>query len=81
VEQLYEREFPQTRHGGDRKSSAQNGQLKVDRYTKDAAKKTGVSDQTVRREVARGAIPNVIALVGYRVKGRGAPGLPAAIGL
>lgn len=60
---LYECEFPQTRHGGDRKSSRQNGDL-IARYTADAVNKTGESERTVQREVARGAIPDVVGLAG-----------------
>jgi hypothetical protein len=36
--------------------SRQNGAL---RYTADAARKTGTSERTIRREVARGATPHV----------------------
>jgi hypothetical protein len=63
---LYEREFPETRHGGDRKSSRQNGNLINDvRYTVDAAKKTGTSERSLQREVSRGeSIPKVGLLAG-----------------
>jgi hypothetical protein len=36
------------------KSKGQNGPLKMDAYTKDAAKKTGKSSRSIKREVARG---------------------------
>jgi ParB family chromosome partitioning protein len=64
---LYLRLHPQTQQGGSRegagrpkrdetkaKSKGQNGPLKKDAYTKDAAKKTGKSSRTIKREVARG---------------------------
>ena len=61
---LYEREFPQTRQGaiGRGRKGRQNGDPK--RYTADAAAKTGTSERTVQREVARGEIPNVLSVAG-----------------
>jgi N6-adenosine-specific RNA methylase IME4 len=54
----YERLHPATKHGGDRKSAKaksarQNGDKAADRYTKDAAKKTGKSERSVQREIER----------------------------
>jgi ParB family chromosome partitioning protein len=64
---LYLKLHPETQQGGSRegagrpkrdgkkaKSNGQNGPLKKDAYTKDAAKKTGKSSRTIKREVARG---------------------------
>jgi ParB-like nuclease domain len=64
---LYLKLHPETQQGGNRegagrpkrdgkkaKSKGQNGPLKKDAYTKDAAKKTGKSGRTIKREVARG---------------------------
>lgn len=64
---LYLKLHPETQQGGSRegagrpkrddnkaKSKGQNGPLKKDAYTKDAAKKTGKSSRTIKREVARG---------------------------
>jgi hypothetical protein len=64
---LYLKLHPDTQQGGSRegagrpkrdgkkaKSKGQNGPLKKDAYTKDAAKKTGKSSRTIKREVARG---------------------------
>jgi N6-adenosine-specific RNA methylase IME4 len=52
---LYETLYPETKHGGDRKSSeakssGQDGHLK-ERFTKDTAAATGTSERTIRREV------------------------------
>jgi ParB family chromosome partitioning protein len=64
---LYLKLHPETQQGGSRegagrpkrdgtkaKSKGQNGPSKKDAYTKDAAKKTGKSSRTIKREVARG---------------------------
>jgi N6-adenosine-specific RNA methylase IME4 len=63
--ELYQQKHPETRHGGDRKgegSSRQVGDLN-ERYTKEAAKKTGESERTIQRVVKRGeAIPHVAEL-------------------
>jgi N6-adenosine-specific RNA methylase IME4 len=48
---LYEALYPQTRHGGDRSSSRQNGDLK--RFTRDTASKSGKSERSIQRDVAR----------------------------
>jgi ParB family chromosome partitioning protein len=48
---LYEALHPQTKHGGDRSSSRQNGDLK--RFTRDTASKTGKSERSIQRNVAR----------------------------
>jgi uncharacterized ParB-like nuclease family protein len=55
--ELYGRAHPETRHGGDRKSakarsSRQNGDLKQ-RFTEDAAEKTGKSERAIQRDVER----------------------------
>jgi N6-adenosine-specific RNA methylase IME4/ParB-like chromosome segregation protein Spo0J len=51
---LYETLHPETKHGGDRRSSTrQSGDLK--RFTKDAAKKIGQSERSVQREIERAA--------------------------
>ena len=54
----YEKLHPETKHGGDRKSakaksSRLHGDKNAERYTKDAAKKTGKSERSVQREVER----------------------------
>jgi ParB-like chromosome segregation protein Spo0J len=66
--ELYEQKYPQSKHGGDRKSAGrksnpQNADLKS--YTENAAEKTGKSRDTVERAVKRGNdIPNVAELAG-----------------
>jgi N6-adenosine-specific RNA methylase IME4 len=53
---LYEKLHPETKHGGDRKSAkAKSSRLnwRVERYSKDAAGKTGKSERSVQREVER----------------------------
>jgi hypothetical protein len=46
---------PETRHGGDRKSSGQVGHLNTaDRLIADTAAKTGQSERAVRRDATRG---------------------------
>jgi ParB family chromosome partitioning protein len=53
---IYEEVHPETRHGGDRKSSRQVGDLKErDRFTADTARKSGKSERAVQRDAARGA--------------------------
>jgi ParB family chromosome partitioning protein len=69
--ELYEKAHPETKHGGapgkagggkKRSQSRQNGDF---RFTKDAAKKTGKSERTVQREIARAArIDNLADVVG-----------------
>ena len=65
---IYEREFPQTRHvterGGPGRGNKTPAKKSAVSCTAEAAEKTGTSERTVRREVARGAIPYVIALAG-----------------
>jgi hypothetical protein len=51
--QIYEQLHPETVHGGDRKSSRQNGDLKSDRFTKATAAVTGRSERSVQRLVKR----------------------------
>lgn len=51
----YEALHPETRHGGDRRSSPQVDDLKADRFTADTAKRTGQSEATIQRDAARGA--------------------------
>ncbi|HTM72238.1 MAG TPA: MT-A70 family methyltransferase, partial [Pseudolabrys sp.] len=61
--QLYEREHPETKHGGKReKASRQSGDLK--RFTKDAAAKIGRSERTIQREIARTKIVDLVDVVG-----------------
>jgi hypothetical protein len=59
---LYEKLHPETKHGGDRKASRQNGDLK--RFTKDAAERTGKSERTIQREAERASkvavLPDVV---------------------
>ena len=56
---LYEKLYPETKLGGDRKSAKvksnrQNGELKS-RFTKDAANKTRRSERTIQRDIERAA--------------------------
>jgi len=55
----YEAIHPETKHGatgnGRAKSPQDEDSTPVDRFTLDAAKKTGVSEQTIQRDAARGA--------------------------
>jgi hypothetical protein len=70
--ELYEQKHPETvsvtRRGGPgrgKKNGRQNGEGLADRYTKDAAEKTGDSERTIQRNVERGEnIPNVAELSG-----------------
>jgi N6-adenosine-specific RNA methylase IME4 len=63
---LYEKLHPETKHGGDRKSAKAKSSPKVeDSFTKDAAKKTGRSRQSVERDAKRGkdcadVLPDVV---------------------
>jgi ParB-like chromosome segregation protein Spo0J len=53
---LYEKLHPETKHGAvgrGGKKSRQNGDTSAERFTKDAAKKTGKSERSVQREVER----------------------------
>lgn len=53
--QIYEALYPETRHGGDRKSSGQVGHLKEeDRFTIATAEATSQSERVVRRDARRG---------------------------
>jgi hypothetical protein len=69
---LYEREHTETRHGfvggGHPRQSRESGDPASApplQYTAEVAKKTGTSERTVQREVARGeSIPNVSLLAG-----------------
>jgi ParB/RepB/Spo0J family partition protein len=64
---IYERLHPETKLGASGKGRAkvrQNGEAN-DRFTKDSADKTGKSERTVQREIARAAnIPDLADLVG-----------------
>jgi len=70
--ELYEQKHPETvsvtKRGGPgrgKKNGRQNGEGLADRYTKDAAEKTGDSERTIQRNVERGEnIPNVAELSG-----------------
>lgn len=50
---VWERMYPETAHGGDRKSRARKGENQVvtmtTRFSKDVAKRTGLSEETIRR--------------------------------
>ena len=50
---VWERMYPETAHGGDRKPRARKGENQVvtmtTRFSKDVAKRTGLSEETVRR--------------------------------
>jgi N6-adenosine-specific RNA methylase IME4 len=61
---LYEKAYPQFKHGGDRKSesSSQNENLKS--FTADTAAKTGKGRSTVAREVARAKIVGLAEVIG-----------------
>ena len=64
--EIYERLHPETKDGATGKGRPkvrQNGEAN-DRYSKDAATKTGKSERAVQRDVARGKIPDVLDLVG-----------------
>lgn len=59
--QLYETLHPETKRGGDRRSSnGQNVHLKNESFAADVAAKTGKSERTVRREIERAE--NVVVL-------------------
>jgi ParB-like chromosome segregation protein Spo0J len=67
---LYEKLHPETKWGGNQGASGrfqpsrQNGDT-ADRFTKDAADKTGKSERTLQREAMRAAkIPNLAEVVG-----------------
>ena len=77
--EIYERLHPETKAGAAQAKGMnaaqgrgrQNGDH-VDRYTADAAKKTGKSERSIQREAARGAaIPDVAALAGTSLDKRG----------
>ncbi len=54
---IFEEEHPETKHGGDRRSSAQVEHLNVtDRFTREVSRRTGRSEQSVRRDAQRGKI-------------------------
>jgi N6-adenosine-specific RNA methylase IME4 len=63
---IYEQLHPETAHGGDRRSSRQNGDLKNDsddkRFTEAQAEITGKSERSVQRAAARGQALGVDAL-------------------
>jgi hypothetical protein len=62
--EAYEALHPETRAGGDRRSSdCQLGDLKSERFTADTAIKTGQSERAVQRDAARGknVAPEVMA--------------------
>lgn len=51
----YEAKHPEARHGGDRRSSRQVGDLNdADRFTADTAAKTGRSERAIQRDATRG---------------------------
>jgi hypothetical protein len=52
---IYQQLHPETRHGGDRKSTGQVGHLiETPRFDEAAAEATSQSERTVRRDVTRG---------------------------
>lgn len=63
--QIYEELHPETKHGGDRKSSRQFGDLnEAERFTKATADATGKSERAIQRAVQRGeALGDDAALV------------------
>lgn len=50
----YEALHPETKHGGDRRSSDQVDLLKADRFTKETARASGRSEPSVKRDAQRG---------------------------
>lgn len=52
--ELYEQLHPQAAHGGSRKSTRQNGDLKPERFTKLTAAATGRSERAIQRAATRG---------------------------
>jgi N6-adenosine-specific RNA methylase IME4/ParB-like chromosome segregation protein Spo0J len=52
--QIYEELYPTTRHGGDRRSSPQNADLKTKSFTAATAEATGKSCSTIERAAKRG---------------------------
>lgn len=66
---LYEETYPEAKHGGDRKKKSAKDQVANmatwSRYSKDAAKKTGLSERSIQRatELASKFPPDLIALV------------------
>ena len=59
LKRLYEAEHPETKHGGDQKSSnakssRQNGDSIPDRFTKTTAASTGRSERSIQRDSRRG---------------------------
>jgi N6-adenosine-specific RNA methylase IME4/ParB-like chromosome segregation protein Spo0J len=63
---LYEKLHPQTKHGASGKGRPKSRQLgDSNRFTKDAAQKTGKSERSIQREVERAAkIPGLADVVG-----------------
>lgn len=60
--EIYERQHPETKHGGDRKgSSSQISNLKKDRFTADTARKTGKSEAAIQRDATRAKKVEVLA--------------------
>lgn len=63
--EIYERQHPETKNGGDRKSDRKNCDLKADRFTADTAKRTGKSERAVQVDAARAKrIENLSDVVG-----------------
>lgn len=50
--EIWDQIYPQTRHGGDRRSSGQVGHLNA-RFSLEAAEKLGISERAVRRSIKR----------------------------
>ncbi len=57
--EIYEALYPETRHGGDRKSTRQIGDLNdnedAERFSLNTAKSTGISERSIQLDAHRGA--------------------------
>jgi ParB/RepB/Spo0J family partition protein len=52
--EIYEKLYPETSHGGNRKSCRQIGNLKSERFTKATSAATGRKERSIQRSVTRG---------------------------
>jgi ParB-like chromosome segregation protein Spo0J len=80
--EIYERLYPQTKKGGDRRSPKAKAKSNTQSaYVNDAARKTGKSHDTINRAVKRGKnIPNVSELAGTSLDKGGELDALAALG-